>query len=305
MKSSSLRYLTKEGFRTVLVNRLMSVASVTVLMSCLTIIGVAALIFFNINAVLDSVETQNIVMVYVADDAAQADVQMLGTRLSTMENISGCEFVPKEEGFQAILANLGDDAQVMQDMDSSFLPDAYRVTVDDLSQFKTTVANIRSLEHIESVRENSDLANRLTKIRDAVTYACVGMIVLLFVVAVFIIANTVRITMFSRKLEISIMKAVGATNNFIRWPFVIEGIVLGFISAIVAEGVLYLLYLLAGVSFSSVFVIFNSTIVPFSDYALWLFLAFACIGVFTGMFGSVISMGKYLKEQGSVVSVEE
>ena len=193
----------------------------------------------------------------------------------------------------------------MDGMDSSFLPDAYRVTIGDLSRFKETVAGIRTLDNIISVRENSDLANRLTKVRDAVTYACIGMIVLLFIVAVFIIANTVRITMFSRRLEISIMKAVGATNNFIRWPFVIEGVILGVLSAAVAEGVLYLLYLLASVSFSSVFVIFNSSMVPFGAYALWLFLAFLVIGVFTGVFGSVISMGRYLKEQGSVVSVEE
>ena len=137
------------------------------------------------------------------------------------------------------------------------------------------------------------------------TYASVGVILLLFLVALFIIANTVRITMFSRRLEISIMKAVGATNNFIRWPFIVEGILIGILSAIISEGVLYLLYLFASVSFSSVLVLMNSTFVPFEQFGGWTFLAFVGIGVLTGVFGSLVSMGRYLKEQGSVVSVDE
>lgn len=305
MKTSSLRYLTKEGFRTVFINRLMSVASVTVLMSCLVIIGIASLIFFNINSVLDTIESQNIIMVYIRDEATPEQTTYVGSVLSALDNVESCEFVSREEGYAAIIGNLGEDAAVFEGMDSSFLPDAYRVTVKDLAQFDQTVAQIRAVENVMSVRENSDLAQRLTRVRNAVTYASIGMIALLFIVAVFIIANTVRITMFSRRLEISIMKAVGATNAFIRWPFVIEGIVLGIISALVAEGVLYLLYMLATVSFAGVFAVFGSSLVNFGDYALWLLIAFLGIGIFTGMFGSSVSMGRYLKEQGKVVNDDD
>lgn len=305
MKTSSLRYLTKEGFRTVFINRLMSVASVTVLMSCLVIIGIASLIFFNINSVLDTIESQNIIMVYIRDEATPEQTTYAGSVLSALDNVESCEFVSREEGYAAIIGNLGEDAAVFEGMDSSFLPDAYRVTVKDLAQFDQTVAQIRAVENVMSVRENSDLAQRLTRVRNAVTYASIGMIALLFIVAVFIIANTVRITMFSRRLEISIMKAVGATNAFIRWPFVIEGIVLGIISALVAEGVLYLLYMLATVSFAGVFAVFGSSLVNFGDYALWLLIAFLGIGIFTGMFGSSVSMGRYLKEQGKVVNDDD
>ncbi|MBQ6165724.1 MAG: permease-like cell division protein FtsX [Clostridia bacterium] len=305
MKSSSLRYLTKEGFRTIFINRLMSVASVTVLMSCLVIIGIAALIFFNINAVLDTVESQNIIMVYIQDAATPEQTTYAGSVLSAIDNVESCEFVSREEGYAAILGNLGDDAAVFEGMDASFLPNAYRITVKDLSKFDETVAQISAVENVMNVRENSDLAQRLTRIRNALTYASIGMIALLFIVAVFIIANTVRITMFSRRLEISIMKAVGATNAFIRWPFVIEGIVLGIISALVAEGVLYLLYMLASVSFAGVFAVFGTSLVDFGNYALWLLLAFVCIGVFTGMFGSSVSMGRYLREQGKVVNDDD
>ena len=305
MKSSSLRYLTKEGLRTVFINRLMSVASVTVLMSCLVIIGAAALIFFNINGVLDTVESQNIIMVYIEDSATPEQTTYTGSLIEAMPNVESCEFVSKEEGYAAVISNLGEDAAVFDGMDASFLPDGYRVTVKDLSLFDETVRQIRETENVLSVRQNGDLAARLTKLRDAITYASIGMISLLFIVAVFIIANTVRITMFSRRLEISIMKAVGATNAFIRWPFIIEGIVLGIISALVAEGVLYLLYMLVTVYFAGVFAVFGSSLVPFETYALWILLAFVLVGVLTGVFGSVVSMGRYLKEHGKVVNDDE
>ncbi len=305
MKSGSLRYLTKEGFRYLFVNRMMSLASITVLMSCLVIIGIAAMIFFNINAILDSIEAQNIVMVFVDEQASEQETEALGAQLAATENVANCEFVPHEDGFNSVLQDLGDEASVLEGMDSSFLPDGYRITVDDLSLFDQTVQTISGYEHVESIKENSDLAGRLTKVRDAVTYASFGVILLLFLVALFIIANTIRITMYARRLEISIMKAVGATNNFIRWPFIVEGIVIGILAAALSEGVLYLIYLFASVSFSSVLVLMNSTFVPFAEFGGWIFLVFLGIGMLTGVFGSLVSMGKYLKEQGSVVSVEE
>lgn len=305
MKTTSFRYLTKEGLRNIFVNSLMSLASVTVLMSCLVIIGVAAMIFFNISSVLDSVESQNIVMVFIDDDATEEQENALGTQLQAIPNVATCDFVSSDQGFEQILSNLGDEASILEDMDSDFLPDAYRITVKDLSLFKETVYSVKNLDHVLSIRENSSLAEKLTKVRSAVTYASMGIIVLLFFVALFIIANTIRVTMFSRRLEISIMKAVGATNNFIRWPFIVEGVVLGIISAGVAECVLYLLYLLASDVFSSVLVLMNTQMVSFGTYAGWIFLAFFIIGVFTGIFGSVISMGRYLKEHGSVVSTDE
>lgn len=305
MKITSFRYLSKEGLRNIFVNSLMSLASVTVLMSCLVIIGAAAMIFFNISSILDSVEAQNIIMVFIDQDATESEANALGDELRALPNVSSCDFVSHQEGFEQILSNLGDDAALLSDLDSTFLPDAYRVTVDDLSLFSETVTSVKQLDHILSVRENSSLAEKLSKVRSAVTYASMGVILLLFLVALFIIANTIRVTMFSRRLEISIMKAVGATNNFIRWPFIVEGVVLGIISAGVAECVLYLLYLLASDAFASVFVLLDSGMVPFGTYAGWILLAFLIIGVFTGVFGSVISMGRYLKEHGSVVSVEE
>lgn len=302
MKGTSLKYLTHEGFRNVWVNRLMSLASVTVLMACLIIMGAGIMIYFNINNVVDKVQSQNVVMVYVADDASEDETTQIGTSLKGISNVESCEFVPKEVAFQEQIQSMGGDAALFEGFDEIPLPDAYKVTVKDLSQFENTVSQIKQINKVDSVRENSDLASKLLSLRHAVSIVSVGLVVMLFLVALFIISNTIRITMFSRKLEISIMKAVGATNWFIRWPFMIEGMILGTISGIVSLGVLWGLYAVAEKVFAQTLSLIGFSLVPFSEYWWQILLVFVAIGLFTGGFGSLVSMAKYLKEEGSVVS---
>lgn len=302
MKGTSIKYLTHEGFRNVWVNRLMSLASVTVLMACLIIMGAGIMIYFNINNVVDKVQSQNVVMVYVADDATEDETTQIGTSLKGISNVESCEFVPKEVAFQEQIQSMGGDAALFEGFDEIPLPDAYKVTVKDLSQFENTVSQIKQINKVDSVRENSDLASKLLSLRHAVSIVSVGLVIMLFLVALFIISNTIRITMFSRKLEISIMKAVGATNWFIRWPFMIEGMILGTISGIVSLGVLWGLYAVAEKVFAQTLSLIGFSLVPFSEYWWQILLVFVAIGLFTGGFGSLVSMAKYLKEQGSVVS---
>ena len=302
MKGTSLKYLTHEGFRNVWVNRLMSLASVTVLMACLIIMGAGIMIYFNINNVVDKVQSQNVVMVYVADDASEDETTQIGTSLKGISNVESCEFVPKEVAFQEQIQSMGGDAALFEGFDEIPLPDAYKVTVKDLSQFENTVSQIKQINKVDSVRENSDLASKLLSLRHAVSIVSVGLVIMLFLVALFIISNTIRITMFSRKLEISIMKAVGATNWFIRWPFMIEGMILGTISGIVSLGVLWGLYAVAEKVFAQTLSLIGFSLVPFSEYWWQILLVFVAIGLFTGGFGSLVTMAKYLKEQGSVVS---
>jgi len=264
--------------------------------------GAGIMIFFNINTLLDSVQSQNVVMVYVADDASEDETAAVGSSLNNIGNIESCEFVPKEEAFQKQIQSMGGDSALFEGFDESPLPDAYKVTVKDLSQFENTVSQIKQIDKVDSVRENSDLASKLLSLRHAVSIVSIGLVAMLFLVAVFIIANTIRITMFSRKLEISIMKAVGATNWFIRWPFMIEGMILGTISGVVSLGVLWGLYAIAEKAFSQTLSLLGFKLVPFTEYWWQILLVFVAIGLFTGGFGSLVSMGKYLKEQGSVVS---
>lgn len=304
MKGSSLGYLTREGFRNVWVNKMMSIASVAVLMACLLIIGIGAMAYFNINSLLDIVEAQNIVMVYISDEADDVKTSELRLSLENMDNIASCEFVPKEDAFQRQVELMGGDSALFEGFKTSPLPDAFKVTVKDLSRFKETVSEIEKLDGVYNVRENSDLASKLVTVRRAVTIVSAGLVSMLFLVALFIISNTIRITMFSRKLEINIMKAVGATNSFIRWPFMVEGVLLGIISAGVSVLLLWGLYELIIYAFSSVITMLGFSFVPFLSYVWYIFGAFLAIGIITGSFGSMVSMNRYLKEERSVVTNE-
>lgn len=300
-KSRNIRYLTQEGIKNIGTNRLMSVASIAVLMSCLVMIGSAVLIFFNVDSLLKNIEDQNIIMVFVDVGSDDATVRGVERQIGKMENIQSCEFVSKAEAYNKVLESLGSNASLLSDSDDSFLPDGFRLTVKDMEQFAVTVSQLQSIEHVLSVQQNSDLATKLSRVRRAVSYVSLCVIVLLFVVSLFIIANTVRITMFSRKLEISIMKAVGATNWFIRWPFLIEGITIGLISAVLGFGVLYLIYFLASDSLLAIFGLLGNSLVDFWEYAVYIAVGFVVVSILTGGIGSVFSIGRYLKEQGSVV----
>ncbi len=297
----SSKYLTREGFRNIRVHKLMSLASVTVLLACLVIIGSAFLIYVNINAVIAKVGEQNVIMVFSDDSTDDASLKALGENIKAVPAVTDCQYISNVDAFSGILTEMGESASVFEGEDGSFLPNAYKVTIGDMSQFDLTVSAIRQMDNVMSIRENSELAGKLVTIKTAIGYLFGSMVIVLFVVALFIIANTVRITMFSRKLEISIMKAVGATNSFIRWPFIIEGMVLGVIAAVLAFGVLSGFYALAGSVFAELFNLLNGQIVPYGKYMWYILAVYLFIGIFTGVFGSSISLGKYLKEHGKVV----
>lgn len=302
MKNSrNIRYLTSEGIKNIGINRLMSVASIAVLMSCLVMIGAAVLIYLNVDTLLQNIEDQNIIMVFVDVGADEDTVKNVESQIEKMDNIQSCEFVSKAEAYNKVLESLGKNASLLSDSDDSFLPDGFRLTVKDMEQFAATVSQLQSIEHVLNVQQNTDLASKLSRVRRAVSYISICIIVLLFAVSLFIIANTVRITMFSRKLEISIMKAVGATNWFIRWPFLVEGITIGLISAVLAFGVLYLIYFLASDSLLAIFGLLGNSLVDFWAYAVYIAVGFVVVSIVTGGIGSVFSIGRYLKEQGSVV----
>ena len=300
-KTMNLRYLTHEGIKNIGINSLMSLASVAVLMSCLVMIGSAFMLFLNVDSLLKNIQAQNVIMVFADLDADDATVAQLKENIGKLDNIASIDFVPKEDAYKQVISSLGDNASILSGVDDSFLPDGFKVTVSDMEFFTKTVNDIRGLPNVYSIQQNSDLAARLEKIRTAVSYISIGIVILLLIVAIFIIANTIKITMFSRKLEISIMKAVGATNSFIRWPFLVEGVTLGILAAILAWGILYGLYALTGEALLTIFGVLGGSLVSFWDYAVYIGIAFVVVSIIAGGFGSIISIGKYLKEQGSVV----
>ena len=300
----NLRYLTKEGFRNVVVHKLMTVASVTVMLSCLLLIGGAFLIYANIQSVIERVGEQNVIMVFINDEASDDHEIVLGDQIKATENVKECTFVSREESYSDILYSMGDSAEVLNGIGSDFLPNAYKVTIKDMETFSDTVNQIKSYDNVLTVRENGELAARIADIQNAVGLVSVVIVIILLVVSLFIIANTVRITMFSRSLEISIMKAVGATNWFIRWPFIVEGVIIGIISALLSFGFIAGLYAAAEKVLASMFAILGNTMVPFKECVWIILITFVSTGIITGALGSFMSLGRYLKEHGKVVDNE-
>ena len=304
-KRVSVKYLTKEGFRNVWHNKLMSIASVAVLMSCMIIIGCAALVFANINKVLDKVDDQNVIVAFIDDGAAQDVIDRVGTDLKALPNVGSVTFVSQEEGL-AQMAEEMDLSDYLNGMENH-LPDSYKITVDDMALFDQTAESIRNVDGIQSIEESSDLAGSLTTVRHAVSIVSIVIIAMLLVVSLFIVSNTVRVTMYSRRLEISIMKAVGATRWFIRWPFMIEGMLIGLLAGVLSLLAVWGVYALAVSLFGDMFasLLGGVTLVPFADLSWKLLLAFVAIGIVTGGVGSIFSMNKYLREEEGVVQIEK
>lgn len=297
-----LNYLTKEGFRNLVVNKLMTLASVTVLFSCLLLVGIAFMLQENINRFISSIGAENEIVAFVEYDAEDFELKKVRMDLEKIKNVEKVEFVSGEDAFKKVVSELPDEGlkNFLNSTEEDIMPHAFHITVSDLDAYSGVAAKAEKVTGVIKVRENGDISRQLADLRSGIGYISLGMIILLLVVSLFIISNTVRITMFSRRLEISIMKSVGATNSFIRWPFIVEGISIGVIAGVLATAAVWAINDLAiskVIGKIAVTVAGGSEPVTFLAYAPFMALAFIFIGVFTGVFGSVTSMRKYLKER--------
>lgn len=280
----------------------MSMASVAVLVSCLVIIGSAIMAFANINSYLKLIGEQNVIMVFTDETIDTGVTNAIGDKLKAVYNVKSVNFIPREESWKNQIESLGDGAAALQGIVDNPLPNSFEVVVDDLALFEQTVEQIKNAdENIISVRENSQLAKQLSGIRSAVSWISSAIIVLLFMVSLFIISNTIRLTMFARRLEINIMKLVGATDWFIRWPFMIEGMLIGFVSGLTSLCLVWCIYSLVENAVAGIASMLNASLLPFGNYVWQMLFAFLLISMGIGVGGSFISMSKYLKEEGAEV----
>lgn len=304
MTGASLKYLIKEGFRNTWTNRMMSIASICVLMSCLVLIGSASMIFLNIDSLLARIEEENVIMVYIADGTTDEQIVQMDADIKACGNILSTEFVSKETAWAQQLETMEEaQAKFFTEISTDIpLPDAYKVTVENLDQFDDTVTKLKALNNIDTIRENKNLAQKLVAIRQGITVISLVIISVLFLISLFIISNTIKLTVYSRRLEISIMKSVGATNSFVRLPFVVEGIILGITSGIISLGLVWGVYELAITQFKDLIDSLGLKALQFIDYALPMLGAFVAIGIISGVGGSLITMRKYLNKEGSEIS---
>ena len=292
-------YLTKMGVRNVFANSTMSLSSISVLTACLLLIGVSFILVLNIRNLVNDVESQNVVVAFVKDDIERGAVEQVGNDLRAIENVTDVDYVSKEEGFNEQLNEFGVDRDLLEGVIENPLPDSFRVTVSNIALFDETLAQIKAVPNVDTVRESQEIVNQISTLQKSITLICVVLVAVLIVVSLFIIANTIRITMASRKIDIQVMKSVGATNAFISWPFMIEGIFIGFISGLLAMGLTYVLQVTEGDALSSLFGLFGSHVFSITDFLPYFIGGYIIAGILLGSFGSVMSLLRYLKKEGS------
>lgn len=232
MKINSLPYLIIQGFKNLWVNRLMSLASISVLLACLLLVGFAILFTANVNNVVVYVENQNEAVVFVKDNAVQIEIEALANRLKDHSNISEVSYISKEQALEIESERLGQDAILLEGLEKDNpLPASFNIKVADLNLLKSTIEDVTSMPSVEQVNAATEVSDTILIIKDLVNSVGGAIILALVIVSLVIISNTIRASVFFRRREINIMKYVGATNGFIKFPFFIEGIILGILSS--------------------------------------------------------------------------
>ena len=295
---SSFGYLIKEGFKNLVHNRLMTLASIGVLISCLVLTGSAVMLTVNVSNIVDSVGDTNVTKVFLDDSYTKLEAVYKGKELSQVANVSQGEFIDKDEAIQAYRDQLGDEVFANMSGDDNPLPYAYSVKMDDLSKYDDTVAKIKEVDGVASVSSHREVAEKLTNLSSFITTMSLWIILALAIISLFIISNTIRMTMFSHRFEISIMKSVGATNAFVRVPFIIEGVVIGLISAIIA---IILLFVLSDAVINSVQKILDFKYTRFTEVMWPIIGSFVGAGVLVGSLGSMVSIRRFLTHEGNEI----
>ena len=292
-------YLTKMGARNLIANRSMSFSSISVLTACLLLIGISVVILLSIQTLVKDVEKQNVVVAFVKEDIEESAVAKVGTDLQMIPDVIGVEFVSKEQGYAEMLEEFEVEEGLFDGIIENPLPHSYRISVSNLENFSETLALIEQIDNVDSVRESQELVNQISTLQSSITAICVVLGIVMAFVSMFIISNTIRITMVSRKIDIQVMKSVGATNTFICWPFMIEGVFIGLISGVVALIITVAVDRFEGMSLQSLLSMFGSEAVSVMDYLPLLILCYLVSGIVIGSTGSVVSIRKYLRKEGS------
>lgn len=294
---SRIKYFMGEAKKNILRNGLMSVASLFTIVSCLVILGVFMIISLNVETVTEQIKDQCEIQVFLDINTSDERVAAIGNEISGIENIKSVEIYTKEQMLEEVKATMfkgREDLIESFSADDNPFSDSYKIVLNDISLASETAGLLSDIENVESVTNKQDVVNVVLSISKNVRAVTVVIMILLLLVAVVIISNTVRLTVFNRRKEIGIMKYIGATDRFIRVPFIFEGVIVGILGAIISfilmfGGYVFILRLIE----TSNFDLF--TLIGPEPVALWLGVIFLFVGGLIGMLGSVVSMKKYLK----------
>ncbi len=284
----------KEALQGIYRHGLMSFASITILAACMIIIGSVLLIVENLNAFVSQLQDQNEVVVFVDESLDKAAVQNLENVIKGIPNIESVEYRSKDESLEEYKAMFGDQADLFDTLDENNpLRDSFHIKVADLENYNETIAKIEAVPEIVNIRSSSKVVDMLVNLRQTISLMGVWVLAILLFVSLFIISNTVRLAMFSRRTEINIMKYVGATNHYIRRPFIYEGLIIGIISCVIAFALQWYVY--EKVIYPLMLKLSLFEAITFDSVKFYVLIGFAVFAIVMGVFGSILPMRKHLK----------
>ena len=293
MRMNNLGYLLKEGFKGIFRHGFMSFAAVCVTVACLLIVGSFTCLVYNINIMVEDLNKTNEILVYIDDTLSDAEAKSVGTKLNTIENVHQIRFVTREEALANFRADHQED-EAFDGVQASDLRHRFVVVLEDNALMQETDEQIKALPGVAKTNAAYELAEGFATLQDVLHIVSLAVIAVLLVVSLLIISNTVKLAMYDRRDEISIMKMVGATNGFIRLPFVVEGFTLGMVGAALAFGLEWLMYnaLLDRIALVDTLKLFS--FVPFEELLIPMVAVFGAAGLFVGIVGSWTSIRKFM-----------
>ena len=287
------RYFFREGIRNMFSHGFMSFAAIGVTVACLVIMGTFSLVAYNANENLKDLQKENAVLAFVDENLSDNEAKALQSKLEKIPGAADCTFVSRQEARDSYVEQYDED-DLYSNLDPSIFRHRYVIHLTDAAQMQQVVSDLEATPGIVKVRADEAISNGFLTVRNVASLISVALIAVLLVISVFIISNTIKLTTFDRRDEIAIMKMVGATNGFIRLPFVVEGFSLGMIGAILAFGLEWLGYdaMLNKISSVDALQLFN--FVPFQELLLPMVATFAAAGMFVGIVGSWTSIRKFM-----------
>ena len=294
MAKHDIGYFAHEGLSNMFSHGFMSFAAVGITVACLLIMGTFTLVAVNANELLRDLEQENEILAYVDDSCTEAESKALQKKLEAVPNVASATYISKEQAMEDFVAQYPDE-DMFQDLDPEILRDRYAIKITDLEQIRQTKETVEGIPGIARVNAYEEIAGGFITVRNVATVICVALIAILFVVSVFIISNTIKLTTFDRRDEIAIMRMVGATNGFIRWPFVYEGFMMGLLGAVIAFFSQWGLYeaVTRGVDNNDTLQLIH--VIPFQELWVPVAVVFAAAGILIGVGGSLSAIRKFLQ----------
>ena len=297
MRYSVLSYLIKEGFRSTFKQKKMTSASIIIMCATMFIFGLFFVIGENVNSVITQIESQQGIQIFIEEDATDEEIETLGSQIRAINGVNRATFVSKEDALNSMKTTLGDESLFEGWDEENPFPASYFVTLTDLSLNEQVQSEILALDNVDEIQSQNTTINRLQSLANGIQITTIIILVLLIIISIFIISYTIKLTVHARRREISIMKYVGATNSFIRGPFIVEGIIIGVISAIITLVILGVSYnaVMSGIGESVLIQEIGIGLLSFSEMFYLVLAVYLILGVGIGVLGSTISMRKYLK----------